>query len=122
MTLTKAKTVVDAVEAKLASLRNGHRVDVLRELTRVYDDSITVVFGNAGNLLAVFLGIPGMLRIESRSIRSVRLRLRKGLNPRHFCRVPFSSIVRSTFPGSSMALMVSVSGPSSRILETRETT
>jgi len=43
MNLRKAMKVVDAVEAKLSGGRSGSRMTVLREFTRIYVDSMTIV-------------------------------------------------------------------------------
>lgn len=43
MTLSKAKKILTAVESELAKASNGHRTHVLREFTRVYEDSMTIV-------------------------------------------------------------------------------
>lgn len=48
MKLATAKKIVDAVEAEFVSRRNGHQFGVLREYTRVYDGSITIVIDSFG--------------------------------------------------------------------------
>ena len=48
MNLSRARQIVNAVAAEFSGSRNGRRIDVLREFTRVYDDSLTIVVHTTG--------------------------------------------------------------------------